>query len=65
MFLSGVNEISAVVEAAKMYAEVTNRWIVLPLHSMLSIDDQDKVESIFQSAICLYNFLTENKYAFN
>lgn len=42
MFLSGVNEISTVVEAAKLYAEVTKRWIVLPLHSMLSIDDQDK-----------------------
>lgn len=54
MFLSGVNEISAVVEAAKMYAEVTNRWIVLPLHSMLSIDDQDKVESIFQSAYTIF-----------
>lgn len=43
IFLSGMNEISLVVEAAKTYAEVTKRWIILPLHSMLSIEDQDKV----------------------
>ncbi|ODN01337.1 putative ATP-dependent RNA helicase DHX34 [Orchesella cincta] len=42
MFLSGVNEISIVAEATKVYADVTKRWIILPLHSMLSIDDQDK-----------------------
>lgn len=50
MFLSGVNEISIVIEACKMYAEVTKRWIILPLHSMLSIDDQDKV------GFLIYNF---------
>lgn len=43
MFLSGQNEISFVVEAARLYAEVTKRWVILPLHSMLSIEDQDKV----------------------
>jgi HrpA-like RNA helicase len=43
MFLSGMTEISIVAEAAKMYSEVTKRWIILSLHSMLSIDDQDKV----------------------
>jgi len=47
MFLSGMTEISIVAEAAKTYAEVTKRWIILPLHSMLSIDDQDKVILIF------------------
>ena len=43
IFMSGVNEIASVVEAAKEYALKTKRWIVLPLHSTLSIDEQDKV----------------------
>lgn len=43
MFLSGMNEISIVVEACQLYAEQTQRWIILPLHSCLSIADQDKV----------------------
>ena len=43
MFLSGMAEIMAVVEAAKMYAHKTQRWIVLPLHSALSVAQQDKV----------------------
>ena len=38
-----MSEISAVVDAAKEYAHKTNSWIVLPLHSSLSIEDQDKV----------------------
>ena len=38
-----MNEIASVVEAAKEYALKTKRWIVLPLHSTLSIDEQDKV----------------------
>jgi hypothetical protein len=28
---------------AQVYASETRRWIVLPLHSSLSVDDQDKV----------------------
>ena len=43
MFLSGMSEIMAVVEAARQYAEKTKRWIVLPLHSELPIHEQDKV----------------------
>uniref|UniRef100_A0A2C9JVF9 RNA helicase n=1 Tax=Biomphalaria glabrata TaxID=6526 RepID=A0A2C9JVF9_BIOGL len=43
IFLSGMSEIMAVVEAAKAYAQKTKRWIVLPLHSALSIEEQDKV----------------------
>ncbi|XP_071946737.1 probable ATP-dependent RNA helicase DHX34 [Antedon mediterranea] len=43
VFLSGMSEIASVVEAAKMYASKTKRWIVLPLHSTLSIAEQDKV----------------------
>ncbi|KAK2718300.1 probable ATP-dependent RNA helicase DHX34 [Artemia franciscana] len=43
IFLSGMSEISAIVEAAKAYAEQTRGWIILPLHSALSVSDQDKV----------------------
>ncbi|XP_061215429.1 probable ATP-dependent RNA helicase DHX34 [Neopsephotus bourkii] len=43
VFLSGVAEIGAVMEAAKAYAACTQRWIVLPLHSTLSVAEQDKV----------------------
>lgn len=43
MFLSGMTEISAVVEAAQEYANMTQKWVILPLHSALSLADQDKV----------------------
>ncbi|XP_022092525.1 probable ATP-dependent RNA helicase DHX34 [Acanthaster planci] len=43
IFLSGMSEISSVVEAAKLYAATTQTWIVLALHSTLSIAEQDKV----------------------
>ncbi|NXJ87158.1 DHX34 helicase, partial [Trogon melanurus] len=43
VFLSGVAEIGAVLEAAQAYAARTQRWIVLPLHSTLSVTEQDKV----------------------
>lgn len=43
VFLSGVAEIGAVLEAAQTYATHTQRWVVLPLHSTLSIAEQDKV----------------------
>uniref|UniRef100_A0A8C3WLY8 Probable ATP-dependent RNA helicase DHX34 n=1 Tax=Catagonus wagneri TaxID=51154 RepID=A0A8C3WLY8_9CETA len=43
VFLSGMAEISAVFEAAQAYARRTQRWVVLPLHSTLSVADQDKV----------------------
>ncbi|KAK2500818.1 hypothetical protein MC885_013684 [Smutsia gigantea] len=42
VFLSGMAEISAVLEAAQTYASRTQRWVVLPLHSCLSVADQDK-----------------------
>ena len=47
MFLSGMSEISAVVDAAREYAQRTRRWIVLPLHSSLSVEEQDKVKTGF------------------
>ncbi|XP_074666136.1 putative ATP-dependent RNA helicase DHX34 isoform X1 [Strix aluco] len=43
VFLSGVAEIGAVQEAAQAYAARTQRWVVLPLHSTLSLAEQDKV----------------------
>eukprot|EP00111_Clytia_hemisphaerica_P008152 TCONS_00023764-protein len=43
IFMSGMNEIASVVEAAKEYALRTKRWIVLPLHSTLSIEEQEKI----------------------
>lgn len=46
VFLSGINEITAIGEAMKEYAGFTRRWIVLPLHSTLSIKDQEKVFDI-------------------
>ena len=46
VFLSGMAEISAVLEAAQTYASHTQRWVVLPLHSTLSVADQDMVWSV-------------------
>ncbi|XP_049857625.1 probable ATP-dependent RNA helicase DHX34 isoform X1 [Schistocerca gregaria] len=43
MFLSGMSEISTIAEAAQQYADKTQAWIVLTLHSSLSLADQDKV----------------------
>ncbi|XP_037805947.1 probable ATP-dependent RNA helicase DHX34 [Lucilia sericata] len=43
IFVSGVNEITTVCDAAKEYAEQQSHWIILPLHSGLSLADQDKV----------------------
>jgi len=46
VFMSGMAEISAVVESAKEYSMKSKSWIVLPLHSSLSIEDQDKIFDI-------------------
>lgn len=43
LFLSGVAEIGTIMEACQTYATHTRRWIVLPLHSTLSLAQQDKV----------------------
>lgn len=43
IFLSGMSEITSLMEKAKEYAQQTQRWIVLPLHSALSIEEQDRV----------------------
>nr|XP_057936337.1 probable ATP-dependent RNA helicase DHX34 [Doryrhamphus excisus] len=46
VFLSGVAEIGTIQEACQVYATHTRRWIVLPLHSTLSLAQQDKVFDI-------------------
>jgi len=38
-----MKEISILLEKAKEYAQITRRWIILPLHSALSIEEQDRV----------------------
>ncbi|XP_036318535.1 probable ATP-dependent RNA helicase DHX34 [Rhagoletis pomonella] len=43
IFVSGVNEIAIVCDAAKEYSEQNSHWIILPLHSGLALADQDKV----------------------
>ncbi|KAK6017532.1 helicase protein, partial [Ostertagia ostertagi] len=43
VFLNGVAEITTVAEALKTYAELTKGWVILMLHSTLSVDEQDKV----------------------
>ncbi|CAH2049462.1 unnamed protein product, partial [Iphiclides podalirius] len=43
IFMSGVQEITSICDAAQQYAEKTKKWIVLPLHSGLSLSEQDKV----------------------
>lgn len=43
VFVSGMKEISMLLEKAKEYAQLTRRWIILPLHSALSIEEQDRV----------------------
>lgn len=43
IFVSGMKEISLLLEKAKEYAQLTRRWIILPLHSALSIEEQDRV----------------------
>ena len=43
VFVGGMKEISLLLEKAKEYAQLTRRWIILPLHSALSIEEQDRV----------------------
>lgn len=43
IFMSGLNEITTIVDAATEYAEKDGNWIILPLHSTMSIAEQDKV----------------------
>ncbi|CAI7996256.1 Probable ATP-dependent RNA helicase DHX34 [Geodia barretti] len=51
VFLSGMNEIASLMEEVKTYAQQTHRWIVLALHSALSIEEQDKVFDVSPDGI--------------
>lgn len=43
VFLNGFAEISALADAVMQYSELKKNWIVLQLHSTLSLEEQDKV----------------------
>lgn len=43
MFLPGMAEIGAVAEALAPYVAEHRKWVVLPLHSALSMEEQDRV----------------------
>ncbi len=43
IFVSGVFEIETVADALAAHAFQSRKWIVLPLHSGLAIEEQDKV----------------------
>ena len=42
IFVSGAGEIATVAEYVSQYGAGNGRWIVLPLHSGLSVDEQDR-----------------------
>ena len=46
VFLSGLTEINTVSDVLKQYAQENQKWIILHLHSTLSIAEQDKVFDI-------------------
>lgn len=46
IFVSGMQEISVLSEQLSSYAEHTRQWIILELHSALSVSDQEKVFDI-------------------
>ncbi|XP_050302148.1 probable ATP-dependent RNA helicase DHX34 isoform X3 [Anthonomus grandis grandis] len=43
IFLNGLSEISTLTEAVTEYSRLKKNWIVLPLHSSLSLEEQNKV----------------------
>lgn len=43
IFLNGFFEISSLVDAVNEYATIKKNWIVLPLHSSIPLEEQDKV----------------------
>ncbi|ETN82963.1 helicase protein, partial [Necator americanus] len=51
IFLNGVAEITTVAESLKTYAELTKAWIILMLHSTLSVEEQDKVFDVAPSGV--------------
>ena len=61
IFLGGLSDIQTVYDAAKEFAAESKRWIILQLHSSLSIDEQDKVRQIqvmhYLHSQFIYSFL--------
>lgn len=51
VFLNGISEISIVAEALKDYAEASKKWIILLLHSTLSVEEQNKVFDLAPNGI--------------
>ena len=43
VFLGGMDDISRLCEAARGYAKLNGGWVVLPLHSSLAAEEQDRV----------------------
>jgi HrpA-like RNA helicase len=60
MFLSGMSEIMSVADAARAYAQKTKKWIILPLHSTLSVSEQDQV-SLYRQVPLLASILAFNQ----
>ena len=63
VFLSGINEIMAVYEAVQNYASESKKWVALPLHSSLSIEQQDAVFNVPPEGVrlCCFPFSNSNK----
>uniref|UniRef100_A0A914C233 Helicase C-terminal domain-containing protein n=1 Tax=Acrobeloides nanus TaxID=290746 RepID=A0A914C233_9BILA len=51
VFLNGISEITTVAEALKEYAEFSKKWIILILHSTLSVEEQNKVFDIAPTGV--------------
>ncbi|KAF1807654.1 putative ATP-dependent RNA helicase DHX34 [Mucor lusitanicus] len=43
IFMSGINEITTLAEELNVYAQKSKKWIILMLHSSLTVEDQEKV----------------------
>jgi len=43
VFLGGMDDIARLCDAARSYAQISGNWVVLPLHSSLAAEEQDKV----------------------
>ncbi|KAJ3282727.1 DEAH (Asp-Glu-Ala-His) box polypeptide 34 [Rhizoclosmatium sp. JEL0117] len=51
IFLSGMNEITTLADELRNYASFTRRWIILKLHSSLSVTEQEKVFDVAPAGI--------------
>ena len=43
VFLGGMDDIARLCDAARGYAQLHGGWVVLPLHSSLAAEEQDRV----------------------